>query len=85
MSILEPTPLELAKSRRDEYRKAEAAILGGAQEYTIGSGATARRIRRAELADIVASITAIDAQILQLDAAAVPAARRRRVMYLRPR
>lgn len=82
MSLIDPTPLELAQARLTAYQKAQASIIGGAQEYTIGSGATARRLTRANLAEVNDAIKAVQDEIVGLTAA--PAARRGRVAYLRP-
>ncbi len=71
------------KSRLESYVAAEQAILSGAQEYTVGQGSTARKLRRADLAQIREAITSLQAQI-----AAAPdnpdRPRRRGVVYLRP-
>lgn len=70
--------LQQLRDRRTAYIAAETAIIGGAQEYTIGQGSTARRVRRADLSEIRAAIVAIDAQL------AVGTPRRRGPFYLRP-
>lgn len=62
------------------YMNAEAAILSGAQEYTIGQGSTARKVRRADLEQIRAEIASINAQIEVI----APAVARRPTFYLRP-
>lgn len=62
------------------YMNAEAAILSGAQEYTIGQGSTARKVRRADLEQIRAEIASINGQ---LDVIA-PTTARRPTFYLRP-
>ena len=71
------------KSRLESYVAAEQAILSGAQEYQVGQGHTARKLRRADLAQIREAITSLQAQI-----AAAPdnpdRPRRRGVVYLRP-
>jgi len=67
-------------TRRASYLDAEARILQS-QEYTIGQGSSARRTRRADLADVRDEITKLNSQINQLQAAASGA---RRVRYIRP-
>lgn len=74
------TPLEQAQSRLDSYLAAEQKILES-QEYQIGQGSTARRNRRADLAQVQAGITAARADIARLQSA-MPGARR--ITYLRP-
>lgn len=64
--------------RLDAYLAAELAILQG-QEYQIGQGSTARRLRRADLSEVRAQISALQTQIAQL-----AAVRRRGVVYIRP-
>lgn len=66
-------------ARLASYLAAEAAILS-AQEYTIGQGSTARKVRRADLEQIRAEIKSIRAEI----AALPPAGGRRGPFYLRP-
>ena len=73
------TELEL-QTRLTAYLTAEAAILGGAQEYTIGQGSTARRVVRADLEQIRGAIKEIRAEILVAQTITTP----RRVLYLRP-
>jgi hypothetical protein len=68
------------RARLALYIAAEMAILGGSQEYTIGQGSTARKVRRADLEQIRAEIAAINAQLLVI----APAVRRRPTFYLRP-
>ena len=68
------------QARLDQYRAAEDKILQ-TQEYTIGDGSTARRMRYADLADVRTTIETLTAQIQRLDAQASGA---RRVMYTRP-
>ena len=68
------------QARLDQYLAAEAKIVQK-QEYTIGDGSTARRMRYADLADVSATIETLTAQIQRLDAQASGA---RRVMYTRP-
>lgn len=72
--------LEQLQARLDGYLAAEAAILKS-QEYTMGSGATARKLVRADLPAVQAGIVDLQAQIL---AAQPAAARPRRISYLRP-
>jgi len=68
-------------TRLAEYRAAEARALK-AQEYTVGQGSTARRARRADLAQIQAGIRTVEQQIaVHPDN---PARRGSRVRYLRP-
>lgn len=68
------------QARLDQYLAAEAKILAK-QEYTIGDGSTARRMRYADLAEVRTTIETLTAQIQRLDAQASGA---RRVMYTRP-
>lgn len=56
--------LESYKKRYDLYLKAEAAILEGAQSYTIGS----RTLTRADLAEIRKMISTIEDGIDELEA-----------------
>lgn len=67
------------QSRLTTYMAAEAAILS-AQEYTIGQGSTARKVRRADLEQVRAEIKSIRAEI----AALPPVGGRRGPVYLRP-
>lgn len=71
------------QTRLAEYRAAESKILQS-QEYSVGNSGTARRTRRADLAEVRAEIARLDQQIaVHPDN---PANRRvRRVRYLRPR
>ena len=71
------------KSRLESYVAAERAILSGAQEYQIGQGSAARRLRRADLAEIRAAIAALQQQIDEHPDNATRQ-RRRGVFYLRP-
>ena len=73
----------LLQTRLTAYVTAEQAILSGAQEYQVGVGQTARRLKRADLTEIRAEIASLSAQ---MDAHPDnPArARRRGVFYLRP-
>lgn len=73
--------LEELQARLAEYRAAETAVLK-MQEYVVGQGSTARRVRRADLSEIRAEIASLEARIAQASAAA---ARTRRVHYLVPR
>lgn len=68
------------QARLTAYLAAEAKILRG-QEYTIGQGQTARRMRRADLSEVRAEIKDLQRQIDEIDNAA---AGRRRVLYARP-
>lgn len=79
----EKTDLEIQRELLTAYRDCELAILTGAQEYTIGSGSTARRLVRANLPDIQKAIALIEVRIANL--VAPPAATRRGPVYLRPR
>lgn len=67
------------QARLDAYLAAELKILQG-QETVIGDGSTARRLRRADLADVRAQIETLRTQIERLDATTTGA---RRVMYIR--
>ncbi len=70
------------QSRLDAYLAAEARILQS-QEYTVGQGGTARRNRRADLAEVRDEITKLQIQIAaHPDNTAARAVRR--VRYLRP-
>jgi len=72
--------LEELQARRTAYLAAELSILRG-QEYTLGSGPTARKLVRADLAEVRKAISDLDIQIQ----AAQPAPQRgRRITYLRP-
>lgn len=71
---------EQLQARLDAYMAAETKILRG-QEYVIGQGETARRLRRADLAEITKTIADLQRQIAEIDNAA---AGRRRVLYTRP-
>lgn len=71
--------LEQLQARLQAYLEAETAILK-AQEYVIGDGSTARRLRRADLAEVRAEIASLQAQI---GAAESTAARGRRVYFIR--
>ena len=67
-------------ARLAAYVAAEAKILKG-QEYVIGQGETARRLRRAGAAEVRKAITDLNTQIEDLDNLT---AGRRRVLYARP-
>jgi hypothetical protein len=56
--------LKQYKSRYEMYLKAEAAILEGAQAYTIGT----RTLTRANLADIRQMLSALESGIDELEA-----------------
>lgn len=71
---------EQLQARLDAYVAAEAKILRG-QEYVIGQGETARRLRRADLDEVRKAITELADEIAALDAVA---AGTRRVLYHRP-
>lgn len=66
-------------ARRANYLTAEAKILDS-QEYQVGQGSSARRNRRADLAEVRDEIAKLNAQIAQLQSAASGA---RRVRYIR--
>jgi hypothetical protein len=55
------TRLETLQARLQQYLDCEAAILGGAQEYSIGS----RRLTRADLAEVVEMIKYLEREIAQ--------------------
>lgn len=67
------------QARLAAYVAAEARILQG-QEYQIGQGPTARRLRRADLAEVRAEIASLAVQIQTLQG---PVAGTRRVLYIR--
>ena len=69
------------QARLDTYLAAEQAILKS-QEYQIGSGNGARRLRRADLEQVRAEIASIRAELGALDARAAGG---RRIRYVRPR
>lgn len=74
------------QARLDGYLAAELKILGG-QEYQIGDGATARKLRRADLGDVQAEIRRLSAEVAVLErrAAAVRAGRGTgAIRYARP-
>ena len=72
------TRLELYKTRLDLYIKAEAAILEGAQSYTIGS----RHLTRADLAEIRKNITALESGIDELELALSGGGRRKSIRII---
>lgn len=67
-------------ARLAQYLAAEAAILKS-QEYTVGQGSTARRLVRADLAEVRRAISDLQAQ---LATAVAGQQRTRRMIYLRP-
>lgn len=79
------------QDRLDAYLAAELKILSG-QEYQIGDGAAARKLRRADLSVVQAEIRRLRAEIAVLDQAAAPVAgasaasarRGGRIVYARP-
>lgn len=68
------------QARLDAYLAAEVKILQG-QEYVIGDGATARRLRRADLSEVRQSIKDLKADIERMDNVNAGS---RRVFYARP-
>ena len=72
--------LQELQTRRAAYAAAELAILRS-QEYTIGAGSTARKLVRADLAEVRSAIADLD---LQIQSAQPAAQRPRRIIYLRP-
>ena len=69
------------QARLNAYLAAELAILQG-QEYQIGSGNGARRLRRADLEQVRAEIASIRSELGGMDARAAGV---RRIRYVRPR
>lgn len=69
------------QARLNAYLSAELAILQG-QEYQIGSGNGARRLRRADLEQVRAEIASIRVELGGMDARAAGV---RRIRYARPR
>ena len=65
--------LETYKTRLELYYKAEAAILEGAQSYTIGS----RTLTRADLAEIRKMITTLEAGVDELESLTSGGSRRK--------
>lgn len=81
MSVEEITQL---KQRLVLYLEAEQKILSGAQEYSIGEGGGARRVRRGDLQEVRDEIRSINERIQQLLAMGFSdagATRRRRIVY----
>ena len=70
--------LKQYKQRLELYYKAEAAILDGAQSYTIGS----RHLTRAELAEIRKMITTLENGIDALEAELAGGGRRKCVRVI---
>lgn len=66
------------KSRLDLYIKAEAAILDGAQSYSIGS----RHLTRADLAEIRKMISTIEDSIDEMEAVLSGGSRRKCVRVI---
>jgi hypothetical protein len=60
------TRLEVLKNRLQQYLDCEAAILSGAQEYSIGS----RRLTRADLSEIAEMIRYLEREIANEEAKA---------------
>jgi len=67
------TRLEMLKIRLQQYLACEAAILSGAQEYTIGS----RRLTRANLSEIAEMIRYLEREIANEEAKAAGSGRNR--------
>ena len=57
--IILPTRLETLQARLDQYILCEASILGGAQQYSIGS----RSLTRANLKEIADMIRYLERQV----------------------
>lgn len=72
------TRLNTYKSRLQLYLKAEAAILEGAQSYTIGS----RHLTRADLAEIRKMISTLEDTIDELEAQLAGGGRRKCVRVI---
>jgi hypothetical protein len=70
-------------TRKADYLAAEAKVLQ-AQEYTVGQGGTARRLTRADLAEIRKAIADLDLQLAEHPDNPDRLRRPRRVSYLRP-
>lgn len=68
---------ESLQERLDAYKAAELKVLSG-QEYEIGTGNGNRRLKRADLAEIRAAISSLQAQ---LDAASGDRRRIRRIVF----
>jgi Family of unknown function (DUF6148) len=75
-----PTRLEVLKNRLQQYLDCEAAILSGAQEYSIGS----RRLTRADLSEIAEMIRYLEREIAN-EEAKVNGKGRNRVIGIIPR
>lgn len=71
--------LEQLRARLQSYLDAEQRILQS-QEYSIGTGGTGRRNRRADLEAVQAEIRVLRAEIARIEA---QQGGRRRVMYIR--
>lgn len=74
------------QARLDAYLAAEVKILAG-QEYQIGDGVTARKLRRADLGTVQAEIRRLSAEIAALDRQAAAARSGRgtgAIRYARP-
>lgn len=67
------TRLKQYKERYELYLKAEAAILDGAQSYTIGS----RTLTRADLSEIRKMLTSLESGIDELEALLAGGGRRK--------
>lgn len=72
--------LETLKSRLQQYLDCEAAILSGAQEYSIGS----RRLTRADLSEIGKMIRYLESEIA-IEEARINRKGRNRVVGVIPR
>lgn len=73
--------LQQWRDRLADYIKAEKRILDS-QEYSVGSGGTARRNRRADLEQVQAGIKECNDKIAALEVGGNP--RVRRVFQIRP-
>lgn len=73
--------LQQWRDRLADYIKAEKRILDS-QEYSVGSGGTARRNRRADLEQVQAGIKECNEKITALEVGSNP--RVRRVFQIRP-
>lgn len=70
------------RERLQAYRKAERKILE-AQDYSVGQGSTARKLTRADLAEVRSTIDRLENEEQRLVALLNPRGARR-VIYLRP-
>lgn len=70
------------RDRLQAYRKAELKILQ-AQDYSVGQGSTARKLTRADLGEVRATIDRLQNEEQRLAAQLSPRGARR-VIYLRP-